>query len=315
MNTFDLQIQSTASDGKHSPREIVKMAQELGLQVIAITDHDTIGGVSEALMAGGEMEVRVIPGIEMSVEEHNAHILGYGVDYKNERLLEELEKFRQGRIEGARAMLENLKKNEGFVVEWEDVLKEATGGLVARPHLVRAIMNRPENKEKLGAASTMHDFFAKYLTDDNPNYVKRTHISAKDAIALIRGAGGIAVWSHPAIHFRGKETRGAASISQTDYDALENFLKELINWGLAGVEVFNPSHTEDDMEFLQSTAVKYNLLRTAGSDFHEKGDHPADPVSGLHSARTLGDYETYGFPTDDIVLKLDEAISKNTSTR
>lgn len=309
-NIFDLQIQSTASDGKHSPRDLVKMAKELGLQTIAITDHDTVGGIAEALMAGGEFGIRVIPGIEMSVEEHNAHILGYGIDYKNQRLLEELEKFRQGRIEGARAMMENLKKNEGFVMEWEDVLKEATGSVVARPHLVRAIMNRPENKEKLGGISSMHDFFAKYLLDDNPNYVKRTHISVKDAIALIRAAGGVAVWSHPVIHFRGKESRGGEHISPTDFDALEKFLSELISWGILGIEVFNPSHTEDDMEFLQGFATKYNLLRTAGSDFHEKGDHPADPVSGLHSARTLGDYETHGFLTDDIVSKLDEVMKK-----
>lgn len=311
MNTFDLQIQSTASDGKHSPRDLVKMAKEIGLQTIAITDHDTVGGVSEAFMAGGEFGVRVIPGIEMSVEEHNAHILGYGIDYKNFRLLAELERFKQGRIEGARAMLENLKKNEGFVVEWKDVLHEATGSVVARPHLVRAIMARPENKEKLAGISSMHDFFEKYLTDDNPNYVRRTHISAKDAIALINEAGGVAIWSHPAIHFKGKEKRGASDLSSADYDALENFLNDLTGWGLLGVEVFNPSHTEDDAEFLQGLAVKYNLLRTAGSDFHEKGDHPADPVSGLHSARMLGDYETHGFPTDDIISKLDEAVYKN----
>lgn len=311
MNSFDLQIQSTASDGKHSPREIVQMAKDAGLAVIAMTDHDTVGGVGEALRAGGEFGVRVIPGIEMSVEEHNAHILGYGIDYNNPQLLAELEKFKQGRIEGARAMMENLKKNEGFVVEWDDVLREATGSVVARPHLVRAIMNRPENNDKLGGISGMHDFFEKYLTDDNPNYVKRTHISAKDAITLINGAGGVAVWSHPAIHFRGKESRGGATLLSTDYDALEKFLNELIGWGISGIEVFNPSHTEDDAEFLQSAAAKYNLLRTAGSDFHEKGDHPADPVSGLHSARTLGDYETYGFPTDDIVPGLDETIAKH----
>jgi predicted metal-dependent phosphoesterase TrpH len=248
--------------------------------------------------------VRVIPGIEMSVEDKGAHILGYGINHKNEKLLAELEKFKQGRIDGAKQMVENLKK-DGFVVEWEDVLKEATGSIIARPHISRAVMNRPENKEKLGGISTVHDFIEKYLFNESPNYVHRAHILAKDAIGLLHEAGGVAVWSHPAIHF---QIRGTEP-TQTDYESLENFLKELIDWGIDGVEAFNPSHSEDDAEFVQSLAVKYKLLRTAGSDFHEKGEHPRNSI-GLHSADKLGDFETYGFAIDDIVPKLDEAINK-----
>lgn len=301
MNTIDLQIQSTASDGKHSPQEIVKMAKEAGLSVIALTDHDTIGGVSEALLAGGEFGVRVIPGIELSVEEHGVHILGYGIDHRNEKLLSELEKFREQRISGAKKMIENLK-SAGFVLEWEDVMREAAGGVVARPHLSRAVLNREENKEKLGGISTVHDFIEKYLGNDSPYYVKRAHISAKDAIALIHEAGGVAVWSHPAVHFQG------------DYDRLESFLKELILWKINGVEVFTPSHSEDDTEFLLGLAEKYKLLKTAGSDFHEQGlEKKAAPTEGgvvsLHSAVRVGDYETYGFPTEDIISRLDEAMS------
>lgn len=294
-NTFDLQIQSTASDGKSTPREIVKMAEERGVKIMALTDHDTIGGVEEALAAGEELGVRVIPGIEMSVEEHDCHILGYGIDYKNETLLAELEKFKQGRIEGAKKMVENMR-NAGFAIEWEDVVREATGGVVARPHIARAILKRPENKEKLGSISTMHDFIETYLRNDSPNFVRRSHISAKDAIALLNHAGGIGVWSHPAIHFR------------EDYEGLENFLKELISWGIRGIEVFNPSHTEDDVEFLESMRIKHNLLRTAGSDFHEAGTHVRSE-QGLHSAEFIGDYETYGFFTEDILQRLDEAMA------
>ena len=323
-NTFDLQIQSTASDGKHSPREIVEMARAEKLSVIALTDHDTVNGVSEALTAAGELvapeggEYRsgtpkrgicVIPGIEMSVEEKGAHILGYGLDYKNPELLVELEKFRQGRIEGAKKMAENLKSS-GFVVEWEDVLREATGGVVARPHISRAVINRPENKEKLAGVSSVHDFIETYLFNASPNYVKRSHISAKDAIKLIHESSGVAVWSHPAIHFKPQEgSRGESAAQPTDYEALENFLKELLSWGIDGMEVFNPSHTEDDAEFVQALTVKYGILRTAGSDFHEKGISAKSP-EGLHSAEHLGDYETYGFDTSDIITKLDEAIRK-----
>ena len=294
MNTFDLQIQSTASDGKHTPSEIMGMARESHLAVIALTDHDTVAGVEEAIRAGTEQGVRVIPGIEISAEERGVHILGYGIDWHNAGLLEELEKSKQGRMAGAKKMAENLKA-AGFAIEWEDVAAQATGAVIARPHLARAVLSRAENKEKLGSITSTHDFIEKYLTDDNPNYVRRTHIGGNDAIALIHGAGGVAVWSHPVVHFEG------------NYEELENFLRELTAWGIDGLEVFNPSHTEDDAEFINGLAVKYHLLRTAGSDFHEKGDHAAD-ARGLHSARTLADYETYGFSTDDIIQRLDDAI-------
>jgi len=295
MNTFDLQIQTTASDGTHTPADVVAMAKENNLSVIAITDHDTVGGVEEAFAAAKDSGVRVISGIEMSVEEHGLHILGYGVDYTNSMLLAKLEEFKEGRIQGAKQMVENLKK-AGFIVDWSDVEKEATGSVFARPHLARAVLKRPENKEKLGAVANVHDFIDMYLSNESPNYVHRSHISAKDAIALMSNAGGVAVWSHPAIHFR------------NDYDGLEKWLQEMIPWGIRGLETFNPSHTEDDAEFLQVLCSTYHLLRTAGSDFHEKAEHHADSVSGLHSARRLGDYEIYGFAVDDIIAHLDEAM-------
>lgn len=273
------------------------MAKKGGVAVISITDHDTMDGVPEAIQAGGELGVRVIPGIEMSVEEHGAHILGYGIDHTNEALAAECRRAKESRIEGAKKMVELLKKNEGFVVEWDDVLHEAArSSVVARPHIVRAVLARPENKEKLGGM-TVHDFFEKYFVDNGPNYVPRAHIHVKDAIALLHNASGVAVWSHPTIpDFRG------------NYGGLENFLGELIARGIDGLEVFNPAHTEDDIEFLNGLAAKYNLLRTAGSDFHEIGKHHNSP-EGLHSAENIGDYETYGFPTDEIITKLDIAIS------
>lgn len=271
------------------------MAKDAGLLVIAITDHDTVNGIFEAQEAGKEFDVRVIPGIEMSVEEHDSHILGYGINRESSALFQELLKFKQGRIEGAKKMLENLKK-EGFLVEWDDVLKQATGGVVARPHLARAIIARTENKEKLGGIATVHDFIEKYLANDSPNYVHRTHITAKDAIALLHQAGGVAVWSHPAIHFH------------KDYDGLERFLQNLISWKIDGLEAFNPSHNEDDVEFINSLVKKNSLLRTAGSDFHEKGVSARSP-DGLHAATNVGDFETYGFSTDDIIPRLDDAIA------
>lgn len=297
MNTFDFQIQTTASDGKCAPAGISKMAKDLGIETIAITDHDTVGGTEVALEQGRELGVRVIPGIELSVEEHNAHILGYGIDVKNPVLLTELEKFRIGRIEGAQKMVQKFI-DAGFVVFWEDVEEEAVGGVIARPHIARAILKRrAENADKLAGVENVHDFFEKFFKDDGPFFVKRTHIWAKDAIALIHHAGGIAVWSHPAIHF------------QDNYEGLEAFLGELMAWGIDGMEVFNPSHTEDDAEFLHGLAVRHNLLVTGGSDFHEPGPHTINE-QGLHSANTLGDFETYGFSVEHIPENLISAIEK-----
>lgn len=291
MNLIDLQVHSNASDGKYTPREVVVMAKEKGIQVISLTDHDTVVGVPEALAAGQELGVKVIPGIEISAEEHGIHILGYGVDYKNAGLLVAFEEAKKSRLEGAKKMVENLKKS-GFVVEWEDVLKEAAGAaLVVRPHIARAVLNRPENKEKLNGISSSGDFIEVHLSDASPNYVKRIHIGVEAAIKLIRGAGGVAVWSHPLLpDFKEGERR---------QEELEKFLRQLIDWGIEGLEVFSSSNAEDDAEFLVGLAAKYKLLQTAGSDFHEGGD----PYGSRH-AISVGGYKTYGFSTDEILVKL-----------
>lgn len=300
-NIIDLQIQTTVSDGKHTPREVVEMAKTNGVEVISVTDHDTVDGVAEALRAGRELDVRVIPGIEISVEERGAHILGFGMDYQSQVLRDFTASFKEGRIVRIKKIMENLKVNEEFLVEWEDVLKEAgEATTITSPHLVYAVMKKVENKAKLERDGVVgkQDFYRRYLAPDGPNDQKREHFSASQAVQLMHDTGGIAVWSHPAIHFPG------------DYEGLEDFLKDLLSWGIDGVEVFSPSHTEDDVEFLEGLAKKYSFLRTAGSDFHEAGDHPSDSQTGLHSARGVGDYPTYGFSTEGIVEKLDEVLKK-----
>lgn len=300
MQKIDLQVQTTASDGKHTPLEVTEMAQKNGVEIIAITDHDTVAGIEEALAAGSSLGIKVIPGIEISVEENGAHILGYGIDHKSRQLKEFTDRFKRERVTRLKKITENLKRNEGFLVEWEDVLKEA-GNAVAltSPHLVYAVMRRPENQEKLArdGVKSKQDFYAKYLVPGGPNDESREHFSAKQAIDLIHDLGGIAAWSHPAVHFRG------------DYDALEKFLIELISWKIDGVEVFSSAHTEDDVEFLEGLTQKYRLLITGGSDFHDAGKHEPND-QGLHSADTVGDFQTYGFSLEEAVSKLDAAMQK-----
>jgi len=325
VNIIDLQVHSNASDGKHTPREVVAMAKENGVQIISLTDHDTVAGLPEALSAGKELGIKVIPGIEISAEEHGVHILGYGIDYKNLELLAALEEAKQSRLEGARKMVENLKR-AGFVVEWEDVLKEAgAAAVVVRPHIARAVLNRPENKEKLSGIVSAGDFIGAYLTDASPNYVKRSHIGAEAAIKLIKGAGGVAVWSHPplpdfhpvrsqipqvsAVLPTAEQTSNGVQEGEGRHEELEKFLRQLADWGLEGIEILNSAHAEDDAEFLVGLAVKYKLLQTAGSDFHEKGESSSSKGK-RHYSTTVGDYETYGFSTGGIVLNLEKAIAR-----
>ena len=300
MNIIDLQVHSSASDGKYTPREVVTMAKENGVRVISLTDHDTVAGLPEALQAGEELGLKVILGIEISAEEHGIHLLGYGIDYKNAELLAELEKAKQGRLEGAKKMVTNLQ-NSGFFVEWEDILKQAGGAdVIVRPHIARAILERPENKEKLAGIISVGDFIQAHLLDTSPNYVKRSHISALQAINLLRGAGGAAVWSHPPLpDFKEGDER---------FVELEKFLLQLMEWGLEGIEVFSSAHSEDETEFLVSLAAKYKLLCTAGSDFHEKFISSI-PVGERHQTSAVGDFPTYGFSTEDFVEKLEGAIN------
>jgi len=297
MNIFDLQVHSTVSDGKLLPKEVVELAKTRNVKVISLTDHDAVEGIDEALRVGEEKEIKVIPGIEISVEEHGAHILGYGINHHNPELLASLSESRQTRIEGAKQMTENLK-NVGFFLEWEDVLKESSGSfVVTRPHIARAILSNPKNAEKLNGVNNTHNFIDKFLSNESPNYTPRAHIPAKEAIEIIKKSKGVAVWAHPAIHFSG------------NYNELEVFLEELISYGLRGIEVFTSAHTEEEAEFIQNLCLVKSLLRTAGSDFHDPKEYPPDE-RGLCPASFVGDYETYGFSTDDIVENLEKEINK-----
>ncbi len=298
MNTFDLQIQSTASDGAHTPAECVRMAKQNNVHTIAITDHDTVGGVAEAVAAGEELGVRVIPGIEFSCHhgELGIHLLGYGIDLKHDPLLEAIERIRVSRIARAQEVVRRLQEL-GFVVEYENVARRAKGGVVGRPHITYEILENLANRERLGSIQTMHDFIVEYISPGKLAYVEAHDFDSRQAIRLIHGAGGVAVWSHPAVHF--PETR----------QGLEATLKELIGFELDGLEVFNPSHDELATRTLYSLSERYGLLRTAGSDFHRESESPAG-APWPRAASALGDYPTFDRSTDDILQRLEIAMDK-----
>lgn len=293
MNTFDLQIQTSASDGRYTSRELVKRASLLKLKTIAITDHDTISGVSEALSAGEDYGVEVIPGIEISAHDEagDFHILAFGFDYKNPALLQALEEAQRVRVGRAKEMVGWLQKI-GFQITYEDVLRYATGSSVGRPHIASAILANPENKKMLEGINDVGSFIRAYLVPGKGAYVSHENISVQSTISLVHQARGVAVWSHPALHFK-------------DFEKLEEVLKKFIGYGIDGVEAFNPAHSQIQAEFLRELAIKYGILYTAGSDFHTDEAIKTDRDGGAE----LASFFTYGFDVSEIVPKLKEAIA------
>ncbi len=295
---IDYQIQTTASDGKFSPRDCVRMAKENSVVSIAITDHDTIGGVDEAKAAGMEFGVEVIPGIEMSCDhnEHGIHILGLGVNHKHPALGELLFELQREREHRAKAMVEKLQRF-GFAVDYEEVRRRAAG-VVARPHIAEAVMENPANAEKLAAEGikTRKDFFEVYIANNAKAYIHSVPLEAERAMHAIHEAGGVALWSHPTIPMK-------------DYKLIEETLLEFLRFGLDGIEVVG-NFTEDDTEFLQMLAEKYKILKSAGSDFHDTYIDPEKPEEG---AAAIGGYKTYGYSTKGIREALLKAIAKRVS--
>ena len=297
LHPIDLQVQTTASDGKHAPAECVAMAKENGVHTIAVTDHDTVAGVAEAVAEGERLGVRVIPGIEISIQEHGMHLLGLGIDVKNPPLLDALRQAAENRLVAAKQMVEKFRQG-GFALEWEDVAREAgASAVVTRPHIVSAIMKRPENAGKLEGITTKYAFFQKYFTDDSPYYVRSSAITPQGAIALVHGALGVAAWSHPPI-----------PDFVNNCPELEKFLQELIGYGLDGLELFGPFLTEADFLCLERLAGSYDLLTTAGSDFHEA--RPPSDEPWPRSAATIGDYPAYGRSLHALEENLDAAMAR-----
>lgn len=295
VNLIDFQIHSNKSDGKYAPADLVLRAKSIGLQAIALTDHDTVAGVRGAMKKGEEVGIKVIPGIEMSCSflHHGFHLLGFGMDDADPTLLSSLTGFQEDRVRRAEEMVANLQR-DGFTITMKEVRAFAEGS-IARPAIAEAILLHPENKPKLGNdAYDISTVIRKFLVEGKPAFVEREHVAIKDAMHLIHGAGGVAVWSHPAIHL------------DRDIKKIENAITILVEQGLDGIETFHPDYSEDETEFMNMFAGKYNILRTAGSDFHRDAD-------SFHAARNegaaeLGGYQTYGFSIDDIAPKLEDAI-------
>ncbi|MBU1867055.1 MAG: PHP domain-containing protein [Candidatus Margulisbacteria bacterium] len=263
----DLHIHTNQSDGTFSPEETVKMAAAAGLKTISLTDHDNVDGLEEAQRVAALSGIELIPGIEMTTETAQAevHILGYYLDHKNPELLEVLTRIQASRVERIYTIVEKLK-SLGVEIEATEVFALSGEKSPGRPHVARALI-------KKGIVLNFREAFKRFLDFRAPAYVPHFKLTPNEAIKLIKGSGGIAVFAHQAI-------------SKAD-----DLIPEMINSGLRGIEAYYLGHYADQVDYYVRLGKKNGLLLTGGSDFHGED-------SGRESK--LGDFSI----PDELVDKL-----------
>ena len=245
----DFHIHTYFSDGVFSPEKIVDTAIDVGLQVIALTDHDNILSyqVAQDYINQTGKKLEVIQGVEINTLYNNyeVHILGYMMDTNNKDFQELLKIQQKARIEQVNQIIDLLAKKEGIKIKFEDIKKQvAEGGSIGRPHIAKAITNA-------GGTTSVIEAYAKYIHDDSPVYVPRKTVSPQDAVEIIYEAGGVPVIAHP-----------------HDLDIAESLIKELMTHGLRGLEAYHRKHSPACVEYFSSMAENLGLIVTGGSDFH-----------------------------------------------
>ena len=253
---LDLHVHTTASDGSTGPTDVVRLAVDGGLDVLAITDHDTVAGIPAAIQTAAEISLLLIPGIEVSSthEGEEYHILGYFVDPQADSI-QAHERHAVGRRESRMEEMVGGLRRQGLLIEMADVL-DAAGpdrSAIARPHLARALTLK-------GYAKSVSDAFERLIGDDHPVFVPTRLATPREAIRLILDAGGIPVWAHPPM------------------DALYRLLPTFIDAGLKGLEVYRPRSTPRHVRKLERAAETAGLLMTGGSDWH---DPERDPLGSF----------------------------------
>lgn len=254
---IDLHLHTTASDGRLSPTELVRLAAGQGLKQISVSDHDTTEGLAEVYQAAQEFpDLRIIPGIELStdVPGDEVHMLGYFIQYEDEEFQKVLRGFRSGRLERGEAMVDKLDEL-GLHVSWERVKEIAGDGSVGRPHIALALVEKGYFKEPKEA-------FAEYLGRNGLAYAEREKMTPAEGVKLLASVGGVPVLAHPSY-----------------LNDMEATIVELKAAGLLGMEVFYAQYSADVIQELAVLAVKYDLIPCGGSDYHGLGN-TGEPLPG-----------------------------------
>ena len=250
MTGIDLHVHTLYSDGTFSPGEAIRVALERELETVAITDHDTIDGLPEAFQAGAEAGVRVVPGVEFSTvhDGEGIHVLAYYMDLEDAAFLDELGRLRADRLSRAERMVEKLQ-DLGYPITIERVREIAAGGTVVRPHVARAMV-------EAGVVPSVQDAFSdRFIGTGGPAYVEKHALDPVAAMELIHRAGGVCVLAHP------------GTWREADPVPME-FIRELIEAGLDGIEARHPEHTPELEARFVSLAEGAGIFWTGSSDCH-----------------------------------------------
>lgn len=254
---LDLHTHSIASDGEHTPTELIRLAKEQKLELYAITDHDTIDGIAEAKAAAKELGVNFVPGIEISTElGEEIHMLGLWIDEKNQALVSACEEYKQMRLGRGLRIIKYLQ-TVGIDISEQDMPEDKIGSL-GRPYFAEFLQEH-------GYVRTRQEAFDRYL--NSPAFHKATDRkkpTPEEAIALIHKAGGKAVLAHPGLLKMGKRWQ-------------ESLIHNLVSSGLDGIEVYYQKHTASQIRFYRKLALEANLMCSCGSDFHGKKVKPNVP--------------------------------------
>ena len=251
----DLHVHSSASDGMFPPREVVREAAEVGLKALALTDHDTTAGVPEALAAGEEFGIEVIPGVEVSAEfaDGACHILGYFVDPADAGLVGMLDAAREARDKRNDEILCRLR-DAGVDLTMDDLTRGRLCDTLTRAHFATALVAK-------GLVANWEEAFDTYLGRGKPAYVPRRRVEPEAAIAAIRGAGGLAALAHPRQLNR--------SLAET-----EEWIARFADAGIEAVEVSTPDHTANFARHYGEIVQRLGLVSTGGTDWHGRPDSP-----------------------------------------
>lgn len=249
MKSVDLHVHSTYSDGTLTPAELVVHAKEMNLSAIALTDHDTVAGVQEAVAAGKEQDLEIVPGVELSTffDEKEIHIVGLYIDYTDETFKKELEILQERRVERNRLMCERFC-SLGIPVSYKDLCAQYGEAVITRAHFADYLLQN-------GFVRSRNEAFDRYIGSNGPCYVPRQKVPPAKAIELIRAAKGVPILAHPVLYRLGTRS-------------MDKLMQELCRNGIAGLEAIYSTYSTGEELQMRKLAKAHHLILSGGSDYH-----------------------------------------------